>query len=100
MQAPEPVTFEDIAVDFTKEEWALLDASQRKLFRDVMLESINHLIFLENNSCKRSFQLEQEGELQSEGTGFLQEHSPGEQQGPVGQEEQVPTVSVSFRNTH
>ncbi|XP_039081609.1 zinc finger protein 596-like, partial [Hyaena hyaena] len=44
----ESVTFEDIAVDFTKEEWALLDTSQRKLFRDVMLESINHLIFLEN----------------------------------------------------
>uniref|UniRef100_A0A8C8XCY2 Zinc finger protein 596 n=1 Tax=Panthera leo TaxID=9689 RepID=A0A8C8XCY2_PANLE len=76
MQAPESVTFEDIAVDFTKEEWALLSASQRKLFRDVMLESINHLIFLENNSSQRSFRLEQEGELQSEGTGFLQEHSP------------------------
>ena len=37
------MTLKDIAVDFTKEEWALLDTSQRKLFRDVMLENISHL---------------------------------------------------------
>ena len=40
------MSFEDVSVDFTWDEWQDLDDSQRKLYRDVMLENFSHLVFL------------------------------------------------------
>ncbi|KAL6085379.1 hypothetical protein STEG23_008208, partial [Scotinomys teguina] len=39
----ESVSFEDVAVNFTSEEWALLNSSQKRLHRDVMQETFRNL---------------------------------------------------------
>ncbi|XP_074164077.1 zinc finger protein 713-like isoform X2 [Sminthopsis crassicaudata] len=42
----ELVTFKDMLVDFTEEEWEILDPSQKELYMEVMLESVQNLLSL------------------------------------------------------
>nr|XP_023400813.1 KRAB domain-containing protein 4-like isoform X1 [Loxodonta africana] len=69
IKSQELVSFKDVTVDFTQEEWQQLDSAQRNLYRDVMLENYSNLVSVGYQSLKSDliFLLKQEESLMEEG---------------------------------
>ncbi|TEA23719.1 hypothetical protein DBR06_SOUSAS3810072, partial [Sousa chinensis] len=55
------VTFQDVAIDFSQEEWECLSQDQWELYRDMMLENYRNLLSLGEDTFLPEFLIHPQG---------------------------------------
>ncbi|KAK7797774.1 hypothetical protein U0070_011204 [Myodes glareolus] len=72
-----PVTYEDVAVDFTNEEWACLTEKQKILYRKVQSETFKNLTFVDQYAMQKERRQKRSGLCPTKAIGSKKRNSQG-----------------------